>query len=160
MRDATLAGTVLIDASAQAVWDYLTDWPRQAEWMPLTMVEPVGEQTAGSGTRIRAYTGIWRLRFSDPMTITTWDPPHRLQVAHTGRVVRGEAGFVLQPTPAAVELTWRERFLLPAGAVGALGWRLTAPLWQRGLDRSLRRLARRIAATDRTCDAERGLPAS
>ena len=154
-----MAASVLIDASAQAVWDYLTDWPRQAEWMPLTTVEPVGEQTAGRGARIRADTGIWRLRFSDPMTITAWEPPHRLEVAHTGRVVRGDAGFVLQSAPGGVRLTWQERFVLPAGAAGALGWRLTAPLWQRGLDRSLRRLARCCADIPRPADAQHDLPA-
>ena len=144
MRHATLTATVVIDAPAQAVWDYLTDWPRQAEWIPLTTVEQVGDQSAGRGTRIRAHTGIGRLRFSDPMTVTARQPPHRLQVAHTGRVVRGEAGFVLEPSPEGVRLTWRERLELPAGAAGALGWRLTARLWQFALDRSLRALARRI----------------
>ena len=28
-----------IDAPAATVWAYVTDWPRQAEWIPLTRVE-------------------------------------------------------------------------------------------------------------------------
>ena len=29
------------DVPAAVLWDYVTDWPRQAEWIPLTRVEVV-----------------------------------------------------------------------------------------------------------------------
>lgn len=143
MRQVELSSGVLIHASAQAVWDYLTDWPRQAEWIPLTTVRAVDANTARSGARISAWTGLGPLGFTDPMTITTWRPPHQLAVVHTGRIVRGDANFTIEPLAGAVRLTWTEHFGFPGGAAGALAWRLARPLAQRGLDRTLRRLAKR-----------------
>ena len=70
MAEAVLTGTVVVDSTAQEVWDYLTDWRRQGEWIPLTTVEPVGDPKARPGARIRAYTGVGPLRFADPITVT------------------------------------------------------------------------------------------
>ena len=86
-----------VDAPARVVWDYVTDWPRQGEWIPLTRVEaiPPGAPARAVGERIRAWTGVGPVGFWDTMTITAWqqegDGSARCEVLHTGRVVRGEA---------------------------------------------------------------------
>ena len=36
---ARLQREVDVAAPASVVWDYVTDWPRQQEWVPLTRVE-------------------------------------------------------------------------------------------------------------------------
>jgi hypothetical protein len=87
-----------VEASARAVWDFVTDWPRQGEWVPLTRVERV-DPAADVGGRFRAWTGLGPLGFWDPMTITAWersgDGGGRCEVLHRGTVVKGEGEFVV-----------------------------------------------------------------
>ena len=90
--------TVDVAAPAGEVWDYVTDWPRQQEWIPQTHVENVDE-ARGLGGRFRAWSGIGRVGFWDPMTITAWtrsaDGGGTCEVLHRGRVVKGEGEFAV-----------------------------------------------------------------
>ncbi|HSE08077.1 MAG TPA: SRPBCC family protein, partial [Nocardioidaceae bacterium] len=61
-----------VGASADLVWEYITDWPRQGEWIPLTRVERV-DAADGVGGRFRAWTGIGPVGFWDTITITAWE---------------------------------------------------------------------------------------
>jgi hypothetical protein len=63
-----------INAPAAAVWAYVTDWPRQAEWIPLTRVEAV-DGARSVGGRLRAWTGVGPVGFWDTMTISVWEEP-------------------------------------------------------------------------------------
>ncbi len=87
-----------IDAPADQVWDYVTDWPRQEEWIPQTRVENVDDAN-GLGGRFRAWSGLGPIGFWDPMTITAWertaDGGGRCEVLHRGAVVKGEGEFVV-----------------------------------------------------------------
>jgi hypothetical protein len=99
-----------IEASARAVWDYVTDWPRQEEWVPLTRVERV-DSAADVGGRFRAWTGLGPVGFWDPMTITAWDRDGdgggRCEVLHLGKVVKGEGEFaVVARGPRASRFVW------------------------------------------------------
>ena len=147
---AFVRSDVEVAASAQLVWDYVTDWPRQGEWIPLTRVEEVADAHAVGG-RIRARTGLGPVGFWDPMTITAWDRSAdgsaRCEVLHTGSLVRGEAEFAVAPRGAeACTFTWWEHLSVPGGTLGALGWRLAGPVAQRLVDLSLRRMAARAEA--------------
>ena len=137
-----------VAAPAQVVWDYVTDWPRQAEWIPFTRVEAV-DGARGVGGRIRGWTGLGPVGFWDDMTITAWDEPGsgraRCEMLHTGRLVRGEAGFEVDGRgPGACTFTWWEHLVIPGGPVGAVLWRLSGWAMQRGLDVALRRMAGRV----------------
>jgi hypothetical protein len=137
-----------VEAPARAVWDYVTDWPRHEEWVPLTRVERI-DAAAGVGGRFRAWTGLGPLGFWDPMTITAWersaDGGGRWEVLHLGPVVKGEAEFVvLARGPQASRFVWTERIDVPLGVVGAAGWRVAGPVVERGLDRGLRRMGRLV----------------
>jgi len=141
---------VRVDAPARVVWDYVTDWPRQGEWIPLTRVEaiPPGAPARAVGERIRAWTGVGPVGFWDTMTITAWqqeeDGSARCEVLHTGRVVRGEAELAVRAEgPQACTFVWWERIEVPGGRVGALLWRLGGGAFRRGIDSALRKLARR-----------------
>ncbi len=130
-----------IAAPASAVWDYVTDWPRQEEWIPQTRVENVDE-ARGLGGRFRAWTGLGRLGFWDPMTITSWertaDGGGRCEVLHRGAVVKGEGEFVvLARGEQASRFVWAEVVVVPLGAAGAAGWRALRPLVERLIDRGL-----------------------
>ncbi|MGK5110926.1 MULTISPECIES: SRPBCC family protein [unclassified Geodermatophilus] len=141
-----LVETVDVDAPPERVWAALTDWTRQGEWMLLTDVETVGDTVAGVGARLAARTGVpWRrgrhLGVLDTMVVTEWDPPRRVVVQHTGRIVRGPGIFVVTPRGEHATLEWTERLYLPFGVLGRLGWPLVRPVMVIGVRRSLRRFA-------------------
>lgn len=133
MSTGLVREVVDVDAPQQRVWDLLVDWTRQSEWIPATQVRAVGDGQ-GLGARVEAWTGLGPAGFLDTMTVTAWDPPRRCEVLHTGRVVRGEGGFVVTPRgDAASRLEWWERLVLPGGRLGGLSWPLARPLVERGL---------------------------
>jgi carbon monoxide dehydrogenase subunit G len=142
-----LTETVDVDAPPMRVWAALTDWVRQGEWMLGTDVRTVGGPAQGVGGRIEARTGVparrgRRLGVLDSMVITRWEPPHRVDVRHTGRVVRGTGIFEVRPRGTGSTFVWTEGLDLPLGALGRLGWPLVRPVMAAGVRLSLRRFAR------------------
>lgn len=138
---------VRVRAPARAVWDALTDWDAQGEWMTATQVRAVDGDGRGVGGRIEAFTGLGRLGFLDTMVVTEWRPPTWCAVRHTGAVVRGTGGFgieELEDEPGVCRLVWNEDLELPAGVLGAFAWRLLRPAVGLGVGRSLGRLARSV----------------
>lgn len=137
--------SVDIAADPQTVFAAVIDWARQAQWIPLTRVRVLAGD-AGLGQRVVARTAVSGLGFDDPMTVTWWDPPHRCEVLHTGRVVRGTGAFVVEPAPGGSRFTWQERVLLPGGPLAPLlrpaarfGTRVSLAFAQRRLARLLER---------------------
>ena len=148
-----------VAASAGEVWDYVTDWPRQAEWIPQTRVENV-DHARGLGGRFRAWTGIGRVGFWDPMTITAWerDPGGggRCEVLHRGTVVKGEGEFaVVARGEDASTFVWAEVVVVPLGVIGAAAWRIVRPLVERLIDRGLASM-RDLVEAEATSAARRG----
>jgi carbon monoxide dehydrogenase subunit G len=134
---------VAIAAPPEVVWDALTDWEGQSGWMVATAVtaEPGGHRV---GERLTAVTGVAGVGFHDPMEVTGWDPPRRVEVTHLGRVVRGTGIFAVEPAPGGAWCLWVEDLDLPLGPLGRLGFVPLRPLFQLMLHRSLRRLARQV----------------
>jgi hypothetical protein len=143
---------VEVAVPAEQLWDYVTDWRRQGEWMPQTRVEPVddGDPAHEVGGRFRAWSGLGRVGFWDDMTITTWertsDGGGVCEVLHTGKVVRGEGVFEVRATgPASSRFLWQEMAVVPLGRLGATGWGvLGRPALERFVDLGLRRLKARL----------------
>jgi hypothetical protein len=121
-----------VEVPPQQVWLALVDWERQGEWMPFTDVRVVAGDPHGVGGRIEAETGMplggRRVGLLDTMEITGWQAPHRVEVLHTGRVVRGPGIFEVRPRNAGATVVWTEQLDLPLGALGRLGWPLVKPL--------------------------------
>ncbi|HZJ05226.1 MAG TPA: SRPBCC family protein [Nocardioidaceae bacterium] len=126
---AVLRLEVEVAAPAKLVWDYVTDWPRQGEWIPLTRMETVGP-ARGTGGRIRGWTGLGPVGFWDTMTITSWrespDGSARCEVLHTGAVVRGNGQFAVvahgehgEHGEERCTFVWGEQLVIPAGPIGA-----------------------------------------
>ena len=137
-----LRSEVTIAAPASVVWDYVTDWPRQGDWVPSTRVELV-DDAKGLGGRFRAWTGVGPVGFWDPMTITAWertpDGGGRCEVLHLGAVVKGEGEFtVLAVDDHTSRFVWAEVVVIPFGRLGALGWRFSRPVVERFVDHGLR----------------------
>jgi carbon monoxide dehydrogenase subunit G len=143
MRDAELTVRVDVAAPQEVVWRVLTDWERQREWMVGTTVTVTDRDGHSVGSGLAAFTGLGRLGFTDTMRITTWDPPRRCEVRHTGRLVRGFGVFDVEPQgDAASVVAWTELLDLPLGPLGRLSWPVVRPAARVGLAVSLRRLAK------------------
>ena len=146
MASGRVSLDVPVRAPASAVWDAVTDWPAQGEWMPATRVRAVDGDGRCVGGRIEAFTGLGRLGFLDTMVVTEWLPPTRCAVDHTGRVIRGTGAFRVTPTPDGATFTWSEELELPGGALGGVGWLLISPFVRLAVRHALTRLAHSIEA--------------
>ena len=141
-----LVERVAVEAPPERVWAALTDWTRQGEWMLATDVATVDGPAQGVGGRLAARTGLpmiggFRLGFLDTMVITAWDAPRRVEVEHTGRLVRGPGIFEIEPRGEQSTFVWTERLDLPYGVLGRVGWALVRPFALLGIRWSLRRFA-------------------
>ena len=139
-----------VDAPAERVWAALVDWDRQGEWMLLTDVRAVDGDGQGVGGRLAAVTGLRlprrlggrRVGVLDTMLVTAWESPRRVDVRHTGRVVRGTGTFEVRPRDGGGStFVWTEGLDLPLGALGRAGWPLVRPVMAAGVRLSLRRFA-------------------
>jgi uncharacterized protein YndB with AHSA1/START domain len=100
----TLAIRVQCDAPIEKVWARIADWESQGEWMVATRVWVTSEISEGVGTSIAAFLGLL-----DTMTVTAWEPPHRCDVIHTGKVLKGTGTFQLESTgPNSTTFYWSE----------------------------------------------------
>ena len=134
---------VAIAAPPEAVFAAVADWEGQSEWVALTTVTADGGPHR-VGERLVADTRLLGIGFRDPMEVTRFDPPSRIDVRHLGRVVRGTGTFLVEPAPGGAWFVWAEDVELPLGMAGRLGFVVVGPAFRLLLRRSLRRLARRV----------------
>lgn len=137
----------VVDVAPDRLWRLLVDWERQGEWMPRTAVQHVDGPRLGVGTRITARTGVGPLAIVDPMTVTLVDAPHRYEILHTGRVVKGVGAFVVEPDGVRSRFRWWERVEVPGGPLARPLWWVGGPLTRWGFGWALRRL-RRLAEAE------------
>ncbi|WP_104524254.1 SRPBCC family protein [Blastococcus atacamensis] len=135
-----------VDAPPEQVWAALTAWTRQGEWMVATDVRTVGGPAQGFGGRLAARTGLplpggRHVGLLDTMVIMKWEPPRLVEVQHTGRLVRGPGIFEILPRGEHSTFVWTERFYLPYGYLGVVGFALIRPFAVLGIRWSLRRFA-------------------
>ncbi|GAA4559945.1 SRPBCC family protein [Pseudonocardia xishanensis] len=144
-RDLVVA--VDVAAPATAVWDLITDWERQREWILATRVRVVAGDGRSAGSVVLAVTGIGDVGVVDTFTVTAFEPAAegggRVDVRHTGLVVTGDSSFLVEAKgPDRCRFTWTEGLELPFGRLGALGWPLVKPIAGAGFRASLKRAAR------------------
>ena len=136
---------VIVNAPVEAVFDAFTQWAAQGEWMLGTRVEVRAGDGRSADSRIAGWTGIGPVGFWDTMTITRWEPPHRVDVLHTGAVVRGTGTMEVLALPEGrSRFLWSEGLDLPLGLLGRIGWPLVKPAFAAGVRRSLRKFARLV----------------
>ena len=140
--------SVEIDRPQQEVWDAIVDWDSHGSWIPLTRVHSTAHGGVGVGAGFDTWSGVGRFGFHDPMTIVVWEPPHRVVVRKTGRVIRGAAGFeVVALADDRTRLTMSEWIDPPLGILGRVGFRVASPLLRRGGEAILRRFRRTLSRT-------------
>lgn len=152
MSSAHISLSVPVNASAETVFAKFTDWPSQGEWMFGTHVHTTAAGTEGwgrgVGAEISAFTGFLKIGFWDTMKITQWQSPVRVDVLHTGKVVRGTGTMIVEPRSESTStFIWSEDLELPLGAVGAFGFAIVKPLFVAGIRHSLTNFARWVEAT-------------
>ena len=129
---------VIIDAPVERVFEAFTQWAEQGRWILGTRVEVRKGDGGSTGSELAAWTGVGPVGFWDTMVITRWEPPYRVDVLHTGRVVRGPGTMEALALPGGrSRFVWSEELDLPLGLVGRLGWPVARPAFLAGVRRSL-----------------------
>jgi uncharacterized protein YndB with AHSA1/START domain len=139
-----LTATAIVRAPVETVFDALSSWERQGEWIPFTTVRVV-EGDGGEGSWVEAVTAIGPAILRDQMRVVRLDRPYEIRVMHDGRVLRGPG--VMRCTPLendGTQVVWHEWFLLPGGPLGKLAAPLLWPGSKAGLTQALRRFARLV----------------
>jgi hypothetical protein len=136
---------VIVNAPVDAVFAAITQWGEQGRWILGTRVEVRAGDGRSVGSRLAAWTGAGPVGFWDTMEITRWDAPHRVDVLHTGAVVRGTGTFEVVALPGGrSRFVWSEELDLPLGALGRIGWPIARPVFLGGVRRSLATFARLV----------------
>lgn len=98
---------------AERLWNALADWEGHSEWIPLTRVRILGGD-GGLGTTFVARTGIGPLGFDDHMSVIEFDAATTHAVVEkTGPILKGSAGFRIEPRGSNCTLTWFETVHVP-----------------------------------------------
>lgn len=134
--------TEVCDGPPEAIWELLTDWEHQDDWMlEASDFVVVSDQREGVGVEAEATIRIGGISTRDRVRVGEWEPPRRLAIEHLGWVSgRG----IIELTPVAGNRThvwWREELEPPLGPLGALGMTAFKPLMGRVFRRDLRVLA-------------------
>jgi uncharacterized protein YndB with AHSA1/START domain len=140
----------LMPGSREIVWDLITDWEHQDDWMlEASDFLVTSEHREGVGVEALATIRIGGIRTRDRVRVSVWEPPERLVIEHVGWV-RGRGDILLTVVDLDTRLTWVETLQAPLGIVGHLGLRLFAPLMRRIFRRDLRVLRGLVRARSRS----------
>ena len=120
--------TVVLPTTPAEAWSVLMDWERQADWMlDADSVTVVSDRREGIGVRLAVRTRLFGVpAFTEPMEVTAWDPPRRLEIRH-GSVVSGVGTWTLEPVDGGTAFTWREDIELAVPLVGDLAATVLPP---------------------------------
>ena len=138
---------IVLPTTADEAWAVLMDWERQADWMlDADRVEVVSAHREGVGVRLAVKTRIAGIpAFTEPMEVTGWDPPRRLDIRH-GSLVAGEGSWELVPGSEGTTFVWTEEIRLAVPVVGELAARLYRPVMRMLMGRAMEGLRRYVIA--------------
>jgi hypothetical protein len=139
---------IVLPVPLEEAWTVLMDWERQADWMlDADRVTVVSEQRDGVGVRLAVRTRIFGVpAFTEPMEVTGWDPPRRLEIRH-GSLVAGAGTWTLDPIEGGTLFTWREDIRLAVPVVGGPAAVLYRPVMRVLMDRAMQGLRGYLIAT-------------
>lgn len=120
-RAVHIAVNIKIAAPVNVVWQRLTDWKSQGEWMLFTRVTASKENLADNqiGNLITAFSGFkifrkFRFGLLDQMRVTKWEANRLCEVDHYGKWLKGFGRFELITLAAnKCQLNWYERIDSP-----------------------------------------------
>jgi carbon monoxide dehydrogenase subunit G len=138
---------IVLPTTPVQAWSVLVDWERQADWMlDADRVDVISEQREGVGVRLAVKTRLFGIpAFTEPMEVTVWEPPRRLQIAH-GSVVEGGGVWELDEVNGGTRFRWSEDIALRVPLVGELAARAYRPVMRMLMARAQRSLRAHIIA--------------
>ncbi len=142
MRPVVFETSALLPGPPELVWDLLTDWERQSEWMlEMSHIDVTSDNREGVGVTALATVKIGGISTRDVVRVDVWEPPRRLGLVHEGWV-RGRGDMRLSARELnGTHLQWREELTPPWGLLGSLGLRTFRPLMARIFRRDARILS-------------------
>ena len=148
MRIVTLTYKIMIQASQQKTFDYVSDWEKQSDWILFTTVKNLSNATDRVKPRLLATTSFGLLKFVDTMIVTEWLPHEKIVVEHTGRIILGKGVFtIVKTSPGSCKFMWQEITPVPFGIVGQVGLVLIKPVMKILFTISLKKLKRSIESS-------------
>jgi Polyketide cyclase / dehydrase and lipid transport len=129
------------------VWDLITDWERQGDWMlEASDFRVVSSHREGVGVEADATIRIAGIKTRDRIRVVGWEPGHRLAIQHLGWV-KGQGELHLTPMGNdRTHIFWREELEPPLGIAGAVGLLAFRRLMRRLFKRDLQVLSLLVAS--------------
>jgi carbon monoxide dehydrogenase subunit G len=138
---------IVLPTTPEQAWAVLVDWERQADWMlDADRVDVVSAHREGVGVQLAVKTRLFGVpAFTEPMEVTVWEPPRRLQIRH-GSVVSGAGVWELDETDRGTRFRWSEDIALRVPLVGELAARVYRPVMRMLMSRAQRSLRAYVIA--------------
>ena len=138
---------IVLPVPPAEAWWVLIDWERQADWMrDADRVEVRSTGREGVGVRLVVRTRVLGvLVFDEPIEVTAWDPPRRLEIRH-GSVVAGVGVWRLEAIDGGTRFVWSEDVRLRLPLAGGVVARLYGPVLRWLIGRSQAALRRHVIA--------------
>lgn len=147
MKIVTLTFSIVINSTPQTIFEYVSDWEKQSDWILFTTVKLVEGLPNQKDPLLLAVTKFGPLKVVDTMVVTDWQPYERIVVEHTGRIVLGKGVFTIKNTiNEASTFTWQEITPIPFGLFGQICLVLAKPVMNIVFGKSLRKLKNNIEA--------------
>jgi hypothetical protein len=129
-------------------WTFLVAWEGQRAWMlDADRVTVVGERREGVGVRLAVRTRLLGiLAFTEPIEVTAWEPPGRLEIRH-GSIVAGTGTWRLEPIVGGTRFVWSEDVRLRVPIVGRTLAAAYRPVLGALMARSLARVRASVLAS-------------
>ena len=109
-------------------------------------VDVVSDHREGVGVRLTVKTRLFGIpAFTEPMEVTMWDPPRRLQIRH-GSLVSGAGVWELDGVDGGTRFRWSEDIVLHVPLVGELAARAYRPVMRMLMSRAQRSLRAYVIA--------------
>ncbi len=95
-----ISSMIVIDAPIERVWAELADVAGQPRWMHEIKAIRVPDGPIAVGMTCEADVRMFGITVTDPVTITTFEPPHRYAISHDG-TFKGSGTITLEAGPTA-----------------------------------------------------------
>jgi hypothetical protein len=131
-----------VPAEPRVVWELITDWEHQGDWMlEARGFEVLSDAREGVGVEAEATVSIGGITTRDRVRVVAWEPERHLAIEHRGWVSgRGDI-YLTRLGPDVTHVFWREHLHPPLGPLGHVGLMAFRPLMRRVFARDLRVLA-------------------